>query len=37
MFLLNKLNFLHKLFHDNLPVYFEGYSEHFTKPKQQYN
>ena len=37
MFLLNKLKFLHKLFHNNLPVYFEGYWEHFTKPKQVYN
>ena len=37
MFLLNKLKFLHKLFHNNLPVYFEGYWEHFTKPKQEYN
>ena len=34
MFLLNKLKFLHKLHHNNLPVYFE---EHFTKPKQKYN
>ena len=32
MFLLNKLKFLHKLLHKNLPVYFE---EHFTKPKQE--
>ena len=32
MFLLNKLKFLH-----NLPVYFEGYWEHFTNPKQKYN
>ena len=37
MFLLNKLKFLHKLFHNNLPVYFEEYWEHFTKPKQEYN
>ena len=37
MFLLNKLKFLHKLFHNNLSVYFEGYWEHFTKPKQEYN
>ena len=35
MFLLNKLKFLHKLFHNNLPVFFEGYWEHFTKPKQE--
>ena len=37
MFLLNKLKFLHKLFHNNLPAYFEEYWEHFTKPKQEYN
>ena len=37
MFLLNKLKFLHKLYHNNLPVYFEGYWEHFIKPKQEYN
>ena len=30
MFLLNKLKFLHKLYHNNLPVYFGGYWEHFT-------
>ena len=36
MFLLNKLKLLHKLFHNNLPVYFEGYWEHFTKPKFVY-
>ena len=35
--LLNKLKFLHKVFHKNLPVYFEGYWEHFTKPKQEYD
>ena len=37
MFLFNKLKFLHKLFNNNLRVYFEGYWEHFTKPKQEYN
>ena len=31
MFLLNKLKFLHKLFHNNLPSYFQTYWEHFTK------
>ena len=37
MFLLNKLNFLHKLYHKNLPVYFEGYWEHLTKTELEYN
>ena len=37
MFLLNKLKFLHKLYHNNLPVYFEGYWEHLTKTEQEYN
>ena len=31
MFLLNKLKFLHKLFYNNLPSYFQTYWEHFTK------
>ena len=31
MFLLNKLKFLHKLFHNNLPSYFQTYWEHFIK------
>ena len=30
MFLLNKLKFLHKLFHNNLPSCFQKYWEHFT-------
>ena len=30
MFLLNKLKFLHKLFYNNLPSYFQTYWEHFT-------
>ena len=37
MFLLNKLKFLHKLYHNNLPVYFEGYWEHLTKTELEYN
>ena len=37
MFLLNKLKFLHKLYHNNLPIYFEGYWEHLTKTKLEYN
>ena len=37
MFLLNKLNFLYKLYHNNLPVYFEGYWEHLTKTELDYN
>ena len=37
MFLLNKLKFLHKLCHNNLPVYFEGYWEHLTKTELEYN
>ena len=37
MFLLNKLKFLHKLYHNNLPVYFEGYWEHITKTELEYN
>ena len=35
--LLNKLKFLHKLYHNNLPVYFEGYWEHLTKTELEYN
>ena len=37
MFLLNKLKFLHKLFHNNLPSYFQTYWEHFTKSVVNYN
>ena len=32
MFLLNKLKFLHKLYHNNLPVYFEGFGNNLLKP-----
>ena len=31
MFLLNKLKFLHKIFYNNLPSYFQTYWEHFTQ------
>ena len=37
MFLLNKLEFLHKLYHNNLPVNYEGYWEHLAKPGLEYN
>ena len=37
MFILNKLKLLHKLYHNNLPVYFEGYWEHLTKTELEYN
>ena len=37
LFLLNKLKFLHKLFHNNLPLYFQTYWEHFTKSVVNYN
>ena len=37
MFLSNKLKFLHKLFHNNLPSYFQTYWEHFTKSVVNYN
>ena len=37
MFLLNKLKFLHKLFHNNLPSYFQTYWEHFTYLIVNYN
>ena len=37
MFLLNKLKFLHILYDNNLPVYFEGYWEHLTKTELKYN
>ena len=37
MFLLNKFKFLHKLFHNNLPSYFQRYWEHFTKSVVNYN
>ena len=37
MFLLNKFKFLHKLFHNNLPSYFQTYWEHFTKSVVSYN
>ena len=37
MLLLNKLKFLHKLFHNNLPSYFQTYWEHFTKSVVHYN
>ena len=37
MFLLNKLKFLHKLFHNNLPSYFQTYCEHFTNLVVNYN
>ena len=31
------MKFLHKLYHNNLPVYFEGYWEHLTKTELEYN
>ena len=37
MFLLNKLKFLHKIFPNNLPSYFETYWEHFTQSVVNYN
>ena len=37
MFLMNKLNFLFKIFHNNLPSYFQTYWEHFTKSVVNYN
>ena len=37
MFLLNKLKFLHKLFHNNLPSYFQTYWEHFPNLVVNYN
>ena len=37
MFLMNKLKFLHKLLHNNLPSYFQTYWEHFTKSVVNYN
>ena len=37
MFVLNKLKFLHKLFHNNLPSYFQTYWEHFTNLVVNYN
>ena len=37
MFISNKINFLHKLFHNNLPSYFQTYWEHFTKSTVNYN
>ena len=37
MYFFNKLNFLHNLYHNNLPAYFEGYWEHLTKTEQDYN
>ena len=37
MFLLNKLKFLHKIFHNNLPSYFQTYWEHFTQSAVNYN
>ena len=37
MFLLNKLKFLHNLFHNNLPSYFQTYCEHFTNLVVNYN
>ena len=37
MFLSNKLKFLHKLFHNNLPSYFQTYWEHFTQSVVNYN
>ena len=36
MFLLNKLKFLHNLFHNNLPSYFQTYWEHFTQSVVNY-
>ena len=37
MFLMKKLKSLHKLFHNNLPSYFQTYWEHFTKSVVNYN
>ena len=37
MFLLNKLKSLHKLFHNNLPSYFQTYWKLFTKSVVNYN
>ena len=37
MFLLNKLKFSHKLYHNNLPVYFEGYWEQLIKTELEHN
>ena len=37
MFLLNKLNLLLKIFHNNLPSYFQTYWEHFTQSVVNYN
>ena len=37
MFLLSKLKFLHKMFHNNLPSYFQAYWEHFTQSLVNYN
>ena len=37
MFLLNTLKFLHKIFHNNLPSYFQTYWEHFTQSVVNYN
>ena len=37
MFRLNKLKFLHKIFHNNLPSYFQAYWEHFTQSVVNYN
>ena len=37
MLLLNKLKFLHKIFHNNLPLYFQAYWEHFTQSVVNYN
>ena len=37
MFLLNKQKILHKLFHNNLPSYFQTYWEHLTKSVVNYN
>ena len=36
MFLMNKLKFVFKLFHNNLPLYFQTYWEHFTKSVVNY-
>ena len=33
---MNKIKFLHKLFHSNLPSYFQTYWEHFTKSVVNY-
>ena len=37
LFLLNKLKFVLKIFHNNLPSYFQTYWEHFTKSIGNYN